>query len=217
MIRSGELANEATSTYTEGKGFLYDHVSRYISHPIDKTRLLINIKVNSQRRSMKGILLLFVEPYNAGAKDSEKSIFPDLKKVSVTINGSPNMLYNNVTTLYLFADRDPRLYLIICEHHQVEIWLKLVGFSFEGTNTLIVLDDCAASKDVKGRTAKLVKLGFSARHAGISLWVLTQQLSRNAKPFRENVAAIVLFYTPSSKPIKTIFLKKTSANFHMTK
>ena len=44
---------------------------------------------------MKEILLLLVEPYTAGARDSEKFIFPDLNKVSVTINGSPNMLYNN--------------------------------------------------------------------------------------------------------------------------
>ena len=44
---------------------------------------------------MKGILLLFVEPYAAGTRDSEKYVFPDLKKISVTINGSPNMLYNN--------------------------------------------------------------------------------------------------------------------------
>ena len=44
---------------------------------------------------MKGILLLFVEPYTAGTRDSEKYIFPDLKKISVTINGSPNMLYSN--------------------------------------------------------------------------------------------------------------------------
>ena len=44
---------------------------------------------------MKGILLLFVEPYVAGTRDLEKFIFPDLKKISVTINGSPNMLCNN--------------------------------------------------------------------------------------------------------------------------
>ena len=44
---------------------------------------------------MKGILLLFEEKYVAGSRDSEKYIFPDLKKISVTINGSPNMLYNN--------------------------------------------------------------------------------------------------------------------------
>ena len=55
---------------------------------------LINIKVDSQKRSMKGILLLFVEPYNAGTRDSEKYVFPGINKVSVMINGSPNMLYN---------------------------------------------------------------------------------------------------------------------------
>ena len=44
---------------------------------------------------MKGILLLFAEPYSAGASDSEKYIFPDLKKISITISGSPNMLYND--------------------------------------------------------------------------------------------------------------------------
>ena len=115
----------------------------------------------------------------------------------------PTFAYNK--TLYRFGERDPRLYIIICEQHQVEKWLRFASFYFEGTNTLIVLDDCAASKDVKGRTGEHVKLGFSARHAGISVWVLTQQLSSIAKPFRENVAAIVLFYTPSAKTMKTIF------------
>ena len=85
------------------------------------------------------------------------------------------------------------------------MFLKIARFYFEGTNTLIVLDDCASSKEVKGRTGQLVKLGFSAHHAGISMWVLAQQLSSIAKPFRENVAAIVLFYTPSAKTTKAIF------------
>ena len=81
----------------------------------------------------------------------------------------------------------------------------MASFAFEGTNTLIVLDYYAASKDVKGRTGELVKLGFSSRHVGISVWVLTHQLSSIAKPFRENVATIVLFYTPSAKTTKAIF------------
>ena len=115
----------------------------------------------------------------------------------------PTFAYNR--TLYRFAERDPRMYVIICEQHQVEIFLKFTSFAFEVTNTIIVLDDCASSKDVKGRTGELVKLGFSARHAGISVWVLTQQLSSIAKPFRENVAAIVLFYTSSAKTTKAIF------------
>ena len=104
-----------------------------------------------------------------------------------------------------FVDDEPRIFVIDCQQHEVEYWLALASFFFEDTNTLIVLDDCAASKAVKGRTSRLVQLGFSARHSGISVWVLTQQITSIAKPFRENVAAIVLFYTPSGKTTKAIF------------
>ena len=109
------------------------------------------------------------------------------------------------TTYARFVDRDPHIFVIVCLQHEIEDWLKLASFFFAGTNTLFILDDCAASKDVKGRTSQLVNLGFSARHDGISVWVLTQQITSIAKPFRENVAAIVLFYTPSSKTTKAIF------------
>ena len=96
MIRSKMLAEEVKSVYEFGKEFVYDDVYLDKVVPINKgTETRINIKVNAQRRSMKGILLLFVEPYTAGTRDSEKYIFPDLKNISVTINGSPNMLYNN--------------------------------------------------------------------------------------------------------------------------
>ena len=50
-----------------------------------------------------------------------------------------------------------------------------------------------------------MNLGFSARHIGISVWVLTQKLTGITASFRENVAAIVLFYTPSAKSTKAIF------------
>jgi len=96
MIRSKTLADEAYSVYSGGKEFAYDHVMRsevVIFKNDTDTRL--NIKVAAQKRSLKAILLLFIEPYGDGARDSEKYVFPDLTKVSVTINGSPNMIYNN--------------------------------------------------------------------------------------------------------------------------
>ena len=95
MIHSEDLADQATRVYESGKEFLYDHVSRGNVVKFDTSTDMMNIKVDSQRRSMKAILLLFVKPYTAGARDSEEYAFPDLKKVLVTINGSPNMLYNN--------------------------------------------------------------------------------------------------------------------------
>ena len=80
MMRSKTLADEANSIYSLGKEFLYDHVQREGVVRIAKdTDTRVNLRINPQRRSLKGILLLFIEPYTAG----------------VTINGSPNMLYNN--------------------------------------------------------------------------------------------------------------------------
>ena len=96
MIRSKTLADEALSAYTNGKEFAYDHIQRDEIVTFKKgsdTRL--NLRVNPQRRSLKGILLLFVEPHTAGARKSEAYFNPDLTKVSVTVNGSPNRLYNN--------------------------------------------------------------------------------------------------------------------------
>ena len=54
--------------------------------------------VNPQRRSLKGLLLLFIVPYTAGTRDSEHYLNPDLAKVSVTVNGSPNRVYNEGIT-----------------------------------------------------------------------------------------------------------------------
>ena len=102
-------------------------------------------------------------------------------------------------------DKESCIFVIVCLQHEIEGWLKLASYFFEKTNTLFVLDDWAASKDVKGRTSQLVNLGFSARHDGISVRVLTQQITSVAKPFRENVAVIELFYTPSGKTTKAIF------------
>ena len=94
-IRSKRLADEATSTYTNGKEFAYDLVMREWVVPVKKgedTRL--NLRINPQRRSLKGILMLFINPYTAGARDSENYFNPDITKVKVTVNGVPNRVYN---------------------------------------------------------------------------------------------------------------------------
>ena len=115
----------------------------------------------------------------------------------------PTFAYNK--TYLRIGENDPRMFIIICKQHEIESWLKVVTWLFEGTKTLIILDDCAASKDVKGRTGQLVDLSYSARHISISVWVLTQKITGITPSFRENVAAIVLFYTPSAKTTKAIF------------
>ena len=95
VIRSKFLADEAMSTYTSGKEFAYDIVMRERVVPISRgSDTRINLRVNPQRRSLKGILLLFINPYAPGARDSESYFNPDITKVKVTVNGSPDRVYN---------------------------------------------------------------------------------------------------------------------------
>ena len=94
-IRSTSLADEAASTYANGKEFAYDLVMRERVVPIARgSDTRINLRVNPQRRSLKGILLLFINPYTAGARDTESYFNPDITKVKVTVNGVPNRIYN---------------------------------------------------------------------------------------------------------------------------
>jgi cellulose biosynthesis protein BcsQ len=93
---------------------------------------------------------------------------------------------------------------IPCSQEMINNVLQAVSTIFRGTNTLIVVDDCASSQAVKKRVSELVRLAFSARHYNLSVIVLTQQLSSVAKPFRENISRLVTFYNPSRKDMKVI-------------
>ena len=107
VIRSKSLADEAASTYSYGKEFAYDLVM--LGKIVDVNRGTdgtLNLRVNPQRRSLKGLLLfLFMAPITAGARDSEHYLNPDITKVSVAINGSPNRVYNDgITGIDMWRD-----------------------------------------------------------------------------------------------------------------
>ena len=68
VIRSTSLADEAASTYSYGKEFAYDLVMlEKIVDVARNTDCRLNLRVNPQRRSLNGLLLLFIVPYTAGA------------------------------------------------------------------------------------------------------------------------------------------------------
>ncbi|CAB4002866.1 Hypothetical predicted protein [Paramuricea clavata] len=91
---------------------------------------------------------------------------------------------------------------IPCSQELTDQVLKAVSTIFRGTQTLIIVDDCAAGQAVKKRVSELVRLAFFARHYNLSVIVLTQQLSSVAKPFRENISRLVTFYNPSRRDMK---------------
>ena len=112
--------------------------------------------------------------------------------------------YNNSTyeRKYIYTDED--VIIVIPDLDYIDETLQYIHETYKNTDSLIILDDCASSKDMKSRTDELTKLGFSARHDKLSIWVLTQQYSSIAKPFRENIGMLILFYTPSKNDMKTI-------------
>ena len=95
VIRSHTMAAEVVSTYASGKAFAYDYVMRERVVPITRgSDTHLNLRVNLKRRSLKGLLLLFINQYAAGARDTEQYFNPDITKVKVTVNGVPNRVYN---------------------------------------------------------------------------------------------------------------------------
>ena len=95
VIQSKTLADEAMRTYSSGKEFAYDLVMRERVVPITRgTDTHLNLQVNPQRRSLKGILLLFINPYTAGARDTEHYFNPGITKVKVSVDGVPRRVYS---------------------------------------------------------------------------------------------------------------------------
>jgi len=116
--------------------------------------------------------------------------------------------YAKNKTYRRFAKGDKRFIVLspdASNGDEINELLTLTTDLLSGTNSLIILDDCAVSKDLKQRSNKFIDLAFSGRHEGLSVWVLTQQLTSISKPFRENVACVVAFYNPSQLSTKTLF------------
>lgn len=69
-----------------------------------------------------------------------------LSAASLTTSYSSAWHSHNMT-YYWIGENYPRIFVIICVQHKVEMCLKLVRWLFEGTNTLIIHNDCTSSKD----------------------------------------------------------------------
>ena len=93
-IASDRLAEQAKVSYQTGKGFFYENILLHkiftISTPNDS---FINENINLPRRSMTGILCLFTESNTAGTRDPEKFVSPDIKSISINVDGIPNRLF----------------------------------------------------------------------------------------------------------------------------
>ena len=96
VVNSPELAQMIRNKYSGKSVVLYDRVFRSGKEKLNKSDTLWNIDLKPNARSVKGVLILFVDPADGGAnyaRDSEKFYNPRIEKASATIAGNPNQLY----------------------------------------------------------------------------------------------------------------------------
>ena len=89
---------------------LYDRNHRHRKINQDKSDTLWNINLNVPAWSMKGILMLFMEPAAAFARDTEAFYNPKITKVEVTTEGVPNHLYSQGMRTYQQWDETKKLF-----------------------------------------------------------------------------------------------------------
>jgi len=137
---------------------------------------------------------LIVGPMNSGKSRFvvDQIYGPFRFKLDYIVLICPTFTHNK--TYHRIGINGPRMDVIVCKQHEVEMWLKIVIWLFVDANTLIILDDCAASKDVKGHTGELLNLAFSAQHMGIRVWVLTQKLTGITSSFRANIETFFISF-----------------------
>lgn len=93
MVTIKELADLIRNQYAGRMSFLYDRVLRHRKMVLNKSDTTWNINLNVPARSMKGVLMLFEEPTEAFARQTEAFYNPKITKVDVTVEGIPNQLF----------------------------------------------------------------------------------------------------------------------------
>ena len=82
-ITSPELATMIRNQYKGRFTVLYDRIVRHAKHSLNKSDTIWNISMAPQAKSMKGILILFIDPADGGApyaRDTEKFYNPKITK-----------------------------------------------------------------------------------------------------------------------------------------
>lgn len=97
VITSPELATMLRNQYKGKFIVLYDRVVRHSKLSLNKSDTIWNIALAPQAKSMKGILILFVNLTDSASfgRDTEKFYNPKITKVSITLDGNPNQLFSS--------------------------------------------------------------------------------------------------------------------------
>ena len=96
VLTSPEVATNLKRKYEGKHTVLYDRVIRHSKLTVNKSDTIWNIALAPQAKSMKAILILFVDPADGGtaySRDTEKFYNPKITNVMITLDGNPNQLF----------------------------------------------------------------------------------------------------------------------------
>ena len=96
VLTSPEITTLLKRKYEGKHTVLYDRVIRHSKLTLNKSDTIWNIALAPQAKSMKSILILFVDPADGGtsyARDTEKFYNPKITNVMITLDGNPNQLF----------------------------------------------------------------------------------------------------------------------------
>ena len=119
MVTNVELARLIRNQYASRVAILFDRILRHRKIRRDKSDSVWNLNFNTPSRSMKGILLLCVDPAAAFKRDTEAFYNPKITKVEVTIEGVPNQLYSQGLREYQQWDVARKLHASGSKRHLV--------------------------------------------------------------------------------------------------
>ena len=93
-IINASLASQIRTEYMRSS-ILYDRILRAHIIQLDKSNTSFSVDINSPSKSLKGVLLIFMQKRSATkfARDTEEFYNPKITKVEVTVEGVPNELY----------------------------------------------------------------------------------------------------------------------------
>ena len=105
----------------------------------------------------------------------------------------PTILHNKTYKDRTWIWADPEVY-VIDPGERLHDCLRALYQVFQGEPCLFLIDDCAATKALTKKKDMLSELAFSGRHAGASVWVLTQKFNAVGKDLREQTKWVALFH-----------------------
>ena len=89
--------------------------------------------------------------------------------------------------------KDPEIF-IVDPGERLHNYLRALYQIFQGEPCLFLIDDCAGTEALTKKKDMLSKITMHGRHAGASVWVLTQKYNAVLKDLREHTKWVALFH-----------------------